>query len=407
MLVDEERQQLAGARSAGAAPELEVIVTQLELPLNLTVSPLVQVFHADRPLLFEGVDVDPDERNRVLAQALGVSSFLGAPLVAKGRKIGILAVDNGISRRRIAESEGQLLFTVGNLIASAVESAQLYQEIEGHTRTLEQRVAERTRDLLRATEAAEAANRAKSAFLANMSHELRTPLNAIIGYGELIEEEAEEVDPIRLVADVQKIQTAGKHLLGLINDVLDLSKIEADRVELRFEPVDVAALVQNVASTVQPMVEKNSNTLRLSCPDSVGAMQTDETRLRQVLLNLLSNAVKFTDHGTITLEVARAADRSGADWFTFTVADSGIGMTPEQVGKLFQPFTQADVTISRKFGGTGLGLAISRRLCLMMGGDITVESVPGQGSVFTARLPAEGDFGGNHKSQLRPSRVLV
>ena len=240
-------------------------------------------------------------------------------------------------------------------------------------------------DLLRARREAEAANSAKSQFLASMSHELRTPLNAIIGYSEMLQEDAEERGDASAVPDLQKIHAAGKHLLTLINDVLDLSKIEAGKMQLHLETFDVAVLVEQVGATIQPLVERNANRLELRCDASVGAMRSDTTRLRQILLNLLSNACKFTDHGRITLEV----DRSG-DTLVFRVRDSGIGMTPEQLGRLFQAFSQADTSTAARYGGTGLGLAITRRLCQLMGGDVAVESEAGVGSTFTVRLPAAG-----------------
>jgi PAS domain S-box-containing protein len=239
-----------------------------------------------------------------------------------------------------------------------------------------------------AKEAAEQANSAKSSFLANMSHELRTPLNAILGYSEMLREEAEDLGQGDFVPDLKKIHSAGKHLLGLINDVLDLSKIEAGKMELYIEPVEVRQLVDDVASTVLPMVEKNGNRLEVICPPEVRSSNTDVTKLRQALLNLLSNASKFTKEGTITFAVSREK-RPDKEWLEFSVRDSGIGMNEAQISKLFQAFSQADASTTRKYGGTGLGLAISRKFCQMMGGDITVESEPGRGSTFFVRIPVE------------------
>jgi len=244
-------------------------------------------------------------------------------------------------------------------------------------------------EMLEARRDAEAANSAKSQFLASMSHELRTPLNAIIGYSEMLEEEATESGQAAFVPDLQKIRSAGRHLLSLINDILDLSKIEAGKLELYLEGFDVRATIEEVATTVRPLVEKNANRLEVRCADDLGTMHSDLTRTRQVLLNLLSNACKFTKQGTITLSAEREPSREGADEsLVFRVADSGIGMTVEQLGKLFEAFSQADVTTTRNYGGTGLGLAITRRFCRMMGGDVTVESEAGRGSTFTVRLPA-------------------
>ena len=238
-----------------------------------------------------------------------------------------------------------------------------------------------------AKEAAEQASLAKSTFLANMSHELRTPLNAILGYGEMLQEEARDLGQDYMITDLRKIHAAGKHLLNLINDILDLSKIEAGKMELFLESAEIAPLVRDVVTTIQPLVEKRDNALEIRCPDSLGSMRCDVTKLRQALFNLLSNACKFTDRGTITLTVSRGPGR-GREEISFAVEDTGIGMTPEQLGKLFQAFSQADASTTRKYGGTGLGLAISRKFCQMMGGEIEVESQHGKGTTFTVRLPA-------------------
>ncbi|MBI5544496.1 MAG: response regulator [Deltaproteobacteria bacterium] len=246
----------------------------------------------------------------------------------------------------------------------------------------------RQRELDEARVAAESANRTKSTFLANMSHELRTPLNAIIGYAEMLGEDAEDRGDTGATADLRKIHAAAKHLLSLINDVLDLSKIEAGKVDIFVESVDVAAVVKDVAATVAPLLEKKSNALTITCAPGVGAMRTDLTRLRQCLFNLLSNSAKFTEKGTISLGVRRLT-AEGRDWVSFEVSDTGIGMSEEQIAKLFQPFTQADASTTRKFGGTGLGLTVTRHLCRLMGGDCSVRSELGKGSTFTVRLPAD------------------
>jgi CheY-like chemotaxis protein/nitrogen-specific signal transduction histidine kinase len=248
-------------------------------------------------------------------------------------------------------------------------------------------IQSRDAELTIAKEAAEEASRAKSSFLANMSHELRTPLNAIIGYGEMLQEETQDLGLHDLGANLQKVHGAGRQLLALINDILDLSKIESGKMELLLENFDVRALLEDVESTIYPLVQKNHNTLAVRGAESAGTMHADVTRLRQVLFNLLSNACKFTEGGSITLEVSRQRREAGEE-LVFRLSDTGIGMTPEQQSRLFEAFMQADASTSRRYGGTGLGLAISRRFCQMMGGDVTVESTLGKGSTFVVRLPA-------------------
>ncbi len=235
---------------------------------------------------------------------------------------------------------------------------------------------------------AQEANRTKSLFLASMSHELRTPMNAILLYSELLQDDATDAGMEDFVKDLKKIQAAGKHLLSLINGVLDLSKIESGKMDMFLETFDVKGLLTDTTATVRPLIDKNGNTLSLICSDNLGIMTADLTKVRQSLFNLLSNAAKFTENGVIELKAWRTSLES-KDWISFDVRDSGIGLTEEQMGKLFQEFTQADASTTRKYGGTGLGLALSRKFCRMMGGDITVASSYGQGSTFTIKLPAE------------------
>ena len=242
-------------------------------------------------------------------------------------------------------------------------------------------------EVTKARDAAETANRTKSLFLANMSHELRTPLNAIVGYSEMLQEEAAERHLDAFSSDLQKIATSGRHLLGLINDILDLSKIEAGKMELSLEVFDIATLIGEVASTIGIQAAKNGNTLEVSHAPDIGVMRGDLSKVRQGLFNLVSNAAKFTHDGQIKV-VAERQDMDGREWIRFRVSDTGIGLGADQIVRLFQPFTQADASTTRRFGGTGLGLALTRRFCQMMSGDVTVHSVPGAGSEFTIKLPA-------------------
>ena len=315
-----------------------------------------------RPHLTNSVWDDPRVGDKEWAKREGLTAFAGHPLIVEGRLLGVMAM---FARHPLTDATLQALASVADGIALGIERKQAEE------------------DLRRAKNAAEAASRTKSQFLANMSHELRTPMNAILGYSEMLQEEAEEEGLDSFIPDLQKIQNAGKHLLALINDILDLSKIEAGKMELYLEEFDVAAIVGDVAATVQTLVAKKNNTLIVRCPPDGAKMRADLTKVRQSLFNLLSNATKFTENGEITLDVRR----DGADWL-FTVRDSGIGMTGEQIAGLFEAFAQADASTTRKYGGTGLGLAITRRFCRMMGGDTTVESELGRGSAFTLRLPA-------------------
>lgn len=265
------------------------------------------------------------------------------------------------------------------------------EELKARTGDLEKEVLYRKQtqeELLTAKHAAEEASRAKSTFLANMSHELRTPLNAIIGYSEMLEEESRESGNRDGVQDLQKIQSAGKHLLALINDVLDLSKIEAGKMGLHLENFDVPPLINEMITALQPAAGKNSNKIQVRVAENVGVMLADVTKVRQILFNLLSNACKFTDHGVISVDVDQN-NVAGQDWVRFRVSDTGIGITERQKENLFHEFSQADSSIARKYGGTGLGLAITHRFVQLMKGHISVESEPGQGATFTVHLPAQ------------------
>ena len=246
----------------------------------------------------------------------------------------------------------------------------------------------------KAKENAESANQAKSEFLANMSHELRTPLSAIIGYSEILINNTGDGQGMNALPDIRKIHKAGSHLLFLIGDILDFAKIEAGKMKLNLEVFDVSSMIKDTVNLIQPLIETNANTLHIQYAKDLGSMYTDRLKVRQVLLNLLSNAAKFTQHGTITFEGAREeipnsfeGENGQRDWIRFRVSDTGIGMTERQLGKLFQAFTQVDASTTRKFRGTGLGLAISKELCMMMDGEISVESEYGKGTTFTVRLP--------------------
>ena len=320
------------------------------------------------PIQIADVMQEDDFRLRELLIGAGIRAVLAVPLLREERVIGAISI-----RRRAAGAFASSIVTLLQTFAAqsvlAIENARLFREIQAKSRELE------------------ASSQHKSQFLANMSHELRTPMNAIIGVGEMLLEDARDLKREDEVEPLERILRAAQHLLALINDILDLSKIEAGKMEVNIESFDIAPLVEDVAGTIRPMAEKNGNRLVVDCAAGVGLVLADQTRVRQALLNLASNAAKFTENGTVTIVGARGS-RDGRDWISLRVADTGIGMTSDQTTRLFQDFVQADASTTRKYGGTGLGLAISRRFCRMMGGDITLESELGRGSTFTITLPA-------------------
>jgi len=398
LLADEARGVLADARSVGASAEMAARIGELELPFDLGDSQLVQLYRADGPLIFRNVDQDPNERNRAFAALLEVTSFLGTPLVTKGRTVGILAVDNRLSGRDVLPGDGPLLYTAGTLIAGGIENARLYAELEEGRAALERRVLERTASLVDARAAAEAATAAKSVFLSNVSHELRTPLTSVVGFSKLISKRLSEVvfplvpagDPkvdraVRQVGEnLGIIVEEGERLTSLINDTLDLAKIEAGRMEWRSEPVEMGDVIDRAAAaTASLLAEDDGPRLIVEVAPGLPTVTGDRDRLIQVVINLISNAVKFTPTGTITLSA-----RPGPPGIVVAVADTGIGIEPADQARVFEPYSQAGDTLSDQPRGTGLGLPICREIVEHHGGRLWLESEPGRGSTFAFTLLA-------------------
>jgi signal transduction histidine kinase len=312
---------------------------------------------------------DPDHALVEQRKIGGYRTVLAVPLMREGLAIGIVR----LTRNKVqpfTDKQIELVQTFADQAVIAIENVRLFDEIQDKNRQLQ------------------LASEHKSQFLASMSHELRTPLNAIIGLTEMMVANAARFGTEKALEPLRRVNAAGTHLLSLINEVLDLSKIEAGKLELNPEPVNLARLIDEVVGTAGQLAEKNQNRLIVEAQENPGALTADSMRLKQILLNLLSNACKFTKEGEVALRVRKVAD--GRGWVELAVTDNGIGMTAEQQAKLFQDFAQADSLTARRYGGTGLGLAISHKLARMMGGDVTVTSEPGKGSVFTVRLPGSG-----------------
>jgi signal transduction histidine kinase len=406
LLVDEAAGVLAGGRSIGGSADVARLVGELEVPLSEERSTFAQLAAADGPMVFRDVHEDPYEPNREFARALDVTSFLGTPLVTKGRTVGILAVDNRLSGRDVERGMGPLLFTVGNLLAAAIENARLYAELEARVAVRTAQLAEATEEAHAARATAEAASATKSQFLANVSHELRTPLTSVVGFTKIVRKRLDDIvlpalaasgsaagsppDPkldraVRQIGENLAIMVAeGDRLTAMINDVLDLEKIEAGRMEFRREPVRIEEVVDQATAAVAALFETTGLDLGREVAADLPVVIGDHHRLIQVVINLLSNAVKFTPSGSVSVGVSRAA--SGG--VVVSVADTGTGIPPEDQERVFEQFAQSGDTLTDKPRGTGLGLPICREIVEAHGGHLWLESAVGVGSTFSFSLPA-------------------
>jgi signal transduction histidine kinase/CheY-like chemotaxis protein/HAMP domain-containing protein len=363
-VLDEVKREFQLRATYGMSEELIAAIRDHHAALSNAVS---EAAEQGEPVQVADLQSEPPSMVNDIIMKAGYRARLLVPLVRSGETVGALVV------RRMEPGEFpistiELVKTFAAQSVLAMQNAHLFSE------------------LATARDAADEANRTKSSFLASMSHELRTPLNAIIGLTDMLVGNAARFGTEKALEPLRRVHRAGTHLLGLINQVLDLSKIEAGKLELNLESVSIAPLVEEVIGTARPLAEQNKNRLSVECPGDLPPIEADAMRVRQILLNLLSNACKFTKDGSIILRVVRGGHQ-GQDCIAFAVADSGIGMTPEQLGRLFEEFSQGDATTARQYGGTGLGLAITRRLCQMMGGDVSVTSEVGKGTTFTVRLP--------------------
>ena len=361
---DEAQREFSLRATYGMSEELIAAIRDQHAALSNAVGGLAE---QGGPVQTADLQNEPPSTVNDIIMKAGYRARLLVPLIHSEETVGALVV----RRKEPGEFPKQtvaLLQTFAAQSALAIQNARLFS------------------DLASARDAADAASQTKSSFLANMSHELRTPLNAIIGLTEMLVSNAARFGTDKALEPLRRVNRAGTHLLGLINQVLDLSKIEAGKLELNLESVSIAPLIEEVVGTARPLAEQNKNRLSVECPRDLPPIEADAMRLRQILLNLLSNACKFTKDGEICLR-ASPIQHDGRQFIEFSVTDTGIGMTPDQMTRLFEEFSQADATTARHYGGTGLGLAITRRLCQMMGGDVTVASEPGKGSTFTVRLP--------------------
>jgi signal transduction histidine kinase/DNA-binding response OmpR family regulator len=353
------------AASYGVKPDVRAWLETVEIePRRGSISGRTAV--EKRVVHVADIQADAEYTFTEAAEKLEARTELGVPLLREGIPIGTFVLMRRVVQP-FTDKQVELVTTFADQAVIAIENARLLSEIQDKSRQLE------------------VASEYKSQFLANMSHELRTPLNSIIGYSEILQEDATDLGQQSFVVDLKKIEGSGRHLLGLINDILDLSKIEAGKMDVYLEDVEIAPLLEEVRAIIVPMVEKNNNTIEFRVAENLGNMRTDRTKLKQSLLNLLSNSSKFTQNGRLTL----VAERAEADLslVRFAISDTGIGMSEEQLSRLFQAFSQADASTTKKYGGTGLGLAITRSFCQLLGGDVTVASKPGQGSTFTIVLP--------------------
>ena len=366
-VLDETSKEFQLSATFGMSEDMIAAVRNMHAEISAAVGLLTETHEPDQAADLR--DLPPTPVNDIILHA-GYRARLLVPLLRSGKVVGALVV------RRKAPGEFtlntvDLLKTFAAQSVLAIQNARLFSEIE-----------EKSRQLAEASEH-------KSQFVSSISHELRTPLNAIIGLTEMMVTNAARFGTEKAVEPLQRVNRAGQHLLGLINQVLDLSKIEAGKLELNPQTVQLAPLIDEVVGTARQLAEQNRNRLLIEVQENLGTLTVDPMRLRQILLNLLSNACKFTKEGEVALRGRRVSN--GGHWIELSVSDTGIGMTTEQQAKLFEEFTQADATTAQRFGGTGLGLAITRKLARMMGGDVTVTSEPGKGSVFTVRLPAGAD----------------